>query len=547
MRGLFFVGIRAALPECGHAACSFSHLCVYFECFAGQTTAVQVKEVPIVIVALDFVRNFSLFVPMRNKIILFIFVAILWSGKDLFAQSKESPNVLFVLADDWSRHAGAYGDKVVQTPNIDAIAREGAVFLNAFCAAPSCTPSRAAVLTGKYPHELEAGANLWGYLPKKFDNYSAILEEAGYHVGFTGKGWGPGKFEAGDYSTNPAGERYRDFKTFFQNKPADKPFSFWFGSINPHRPYQKGSGAASGMDPDKVKVPAWLPDVPAVRNDILDYYYEVQLFDQEVGSIVKILKESGSLDNTFIVITGDNGMPFPRAKANLYDPGTGVPLIISLKGKIEAGITIDGFVSLVDIAPTILEITRQTVPASMTGKTLWPLLREEKVTDRDVVFSERERHANVRRHEQGYPGRAVRTKDFLYIRNYEPTLWPAGDPEHYHSVGPYGDVDASPAKEYLLDEKENPAVTPHFLRAFEKRPPDELYDLKKDPDQLANVASDKKYRRDLERFKKQLKDWQAATGDPRISGSRQDIFDRYPYYGPPTKGSVSNYHPPIDK
>ncbi|MEX2234831.1 MAG: sulfatase [Cyclobacteriaceae bacterium] len=485
---------------------------------------------------------------MANKSLLIIIFFFLGFSKNSFPQNPDRPNILFVIGDDWSHgHAGVYGDPVVKTPNIDGIAKEGAVFLNAFCAAPSCSPSRASVLTGRYPHELEAGASLWGYLPKKYSNYSAILQQAGYHVGLTGKGWGPGNFEAGGYEHNPAGKTYKDFATFLEARPEGQPFSFWFGSQNPHRPYEPGSGLASGKDPGKVKVPGWLPDVSGVRHDILDYYHEVEQFDRQLGEILSILRESGEIENTLIIITGDNGMPFPRAKATLYDSGAKIPLIMSLKGKINPGTEVKELVSLTDIAPTILELTGQDIVKEMTGTTLWPLLIGEKVNNRKMVFIERERHANVRKAELGYPARAIRTDEYLYIRNYEPDRWPAGDPEVYHSVGPYGDVDASPTKEYILSNRTQATVAPFFSRAFAKRNAEELYDLKADPDQLNNVVSDKKYLKILDELKKHLNDWQVRTGDPRVTSSHNVVFDQYLYFGPPVEGAPSNYKPELNK
>jgi N-sulfoglucosamine sulfohydrolase len=490
-------------------------------------------------------NHFFLFLSMHNfPLILLLVLALIASSGASSAQQQKRLNVLLVMADDWSYgHAGFYGDKVVKTPNMDAVAKAGAVFLNAFCTAPSCTPSRASLLTGKYPHELEAGVSLWGYLPSKFKNYSVMLEQAGYFVGMTGKGWGPGSFEAGGYQQNPAGKPYKDFATFLSARPPDKPFSFWFGSYNPHRPYEEGSGSASGMDAERVKVPGWLPDVPVIRNDILDYYLEVERFDQQLGEILGVLKESGEIDNTLIIITGDNGMPFPRAKATLYDAGAKIPLVMSLKGVIPQGIQIDEFVTLADLAPTILEIAPQESPKEMTGVSLYPLLRQEKVKNREVVFLERERHANVRNPELGYPSRAVRTKNYLYIRNYEPDRWPAGDPQLYHSVGPFGDVDDSPSKRYLIDKRESAAVEPFFRRAFSKRPSEELYDLDADPDQLENVASQKKYSKALTRLRKQLHDWQRDTADPRATDPHYVVFDSNPYFGPPVKGAPSTYSP----
>lgn len=478
---------------------------------------------------------------MRFVIFVFVFV-LLFSNRSL-AQTNERINILFMIADDWSfGHAGIYGDRVVKTPNIDAIGREGAVFMNAFTAAPSCTPSRAAILTGRFPHELEAGASLWGYLPTKFDTYTRILSEAGYYVGLAGKGWAPGNFRAGGYEQNPAGKSYKDFKSFLDELPDGAPFCFWYGSGEPHRPYTLGAGAAAGMKAHEVAVPAWLPDATEVRNDILDYYEEVQRFDSQIGEIISLLKARGAFEKTLIVITSDNGMPFPRAKATLYDSGTKMPLLMALKGRIEPK-RIHEFVSLTDLAPTFLELAGEKVPEAMTGSSLWPLLRGEKVSGRKQVFTERERHANVRKPELGYPARAIRTEDFLYIRNYKPERWPAGDPEVYHSVGPYGDIDNSPTKEYIIQNRRDATVAPFFARGFEKRPADELYDLKSDPDQLKNVAADKRYRKILAQLKKQLDDWQVATGDPRATGSGVD-FDTYPYFGGSVKGAPSTYKPP---
>ena len=413
----------------------------------------------------------------------------------------------------------------------------------AFAAAPSCTPSRAAILTGRHPHELEAGANLWGFLPAKFDTYSRILEQAGYHVGLTGKGWGPGDFRRGGYEQNPAGKSYKDFASFYKEKPGDRPFCFWFGSSHPHRPYNEGSGIAAGLKVEEVKVPSWLPDVPVVRKDILDYYQEVEQFDSQFGEIMAVLREMGELDNTFIIITGDNGMPFPRAKATLYDAGTRVPLIMALKGEINPGVNTSDLVSLADIAPTILEAAGLPISPEMTGESLWPMLRHADTGHREMVFTGRERHANVREPELGYPGRAVRTRDYLYIRNYEPDRWPAGDPQLYHSVGPYGDVDGSPAKEYILDNQHRPDVAPFFAWAFAKRPAEELYDLRSDPHQLNNVASQPQYKETLRYLGQELARWQERTRDPRLHNSHYVSFDRYPYFGPPVKGARSQYKP----
>lgn len=446
------------------------------------------------------------------------------------SQAIKRPNILFIIADDWSYpHAGIYGDKVVKTPNFDRVAREGALFTNSYCVAPSCTPSRAAVLTGQTVHRLEEGANLHGFLPKKFAVYPDLLETAGYTVGYTRKGWGPGvlggtgrvqnspvtttqtipsaKLEENGRTRNPAGPAFKSFEEFFKIKPAVKPFCFWLGSQDPHRPYIKGAGRQSGMRLEDVQVPAFLPDTPEVRGDILDYYFEVQRFDREIGELLRLLEAAGELDNTLIVITSDNGMPFPRAKANIRDSGNRMPLAIRWPAQVKGGQVISDFVSHTDFAPTFLEAAGLKPPKQMTGQSLVGLLNGRKETDRDHVFLERERHANVRRGDLSYPVRAIRTRDFLYVRNLRPERWPAGDPERHKAVGAFGDVDASPTKELILDKRADKEIINFFRLAFEKRPAEELFDLRLDPAQLMNVADEPRHAEAKRKLRTTLDKW----------------------------------------
>ena len=441
------------------------------------------------------------------------------------------PNILLAIADDWSfPHAGVYGDAIVSTPTIDRLAREGVRFTNAFVAAPSCTPSRAALLTGQAVHRLEEGGNLHGFLPKSYAVYPELLEEAGYAVGYTGKGWSPGRVEPGGRTRNPAGPVFRSFDEFMQKREPGRPFCFWFGSQDPHRPYEPGTGAHSGMKPEDVRVPGFLPDTADVRNDILDYYFEVQRFDRDLGRVIEVLDRAGELGDTIVIVTSDNGMPFPRAKATLYDGGTRVPLVIRWPGAGRAGAQRDEFVSLTDLAPTLLEGAGLKPLAAMTGRSLVPLLKGASPPGRDRVFVERERHANVRRGDLSYPARAIRTKDYLYVRNFRPDRWPAGDPELYFAVGPFGDVDGGPSKSVLLDRREDPAIAPFFRLATAKRAAEELYDLKRDPDQIENVAGRPRYRDVQRRLRAELDGWLRETGDPRMAGD-DDRWDRFPYYG----------------
>ena len=444
-------------------------------------------------------------------------------------------NIVLAIADDWSfPHASIYGDRTVSTPNFDRIAREGARFTHAFVASPSCTPSRAALLTGQAVHRLEEGANLHGSLPKIHTVYPDRLEEAGYSVGFTGKAWGPGRFEAGGRTRNPAGPQFKNFDEFMERRAKGSPFAFWFGSQDPHRPYEPGTGAQSGLKVDRVQVPGFLPDRPGVRNDLLDYYFEVQRFDRDLGAIIAALERAGELENTIVIVTSDNGMPFPRAKANVYDAGARVPLAIRWPGVARPGAVIDSFVSLTDLAPTLLEGAGLAPLDGITGSTLRPLLRGESSPGRDRVFIERERHANVRQGDLSYPVRAIRTKDYLYIRNFRPDRWPAGDPQQYVAVGPFGDIDGGPSKSLLLDQQTDPLLSPFFQMATAKRPAEELYDLSRDPEQLKNVAGQPAHRAAKQRLRQELDTWLRNTGDPRATKD-DDRWDRFPYYGAPAR------------
>jgi hypothetical protein len=462
--------------------------------------------------------------------------------------AKNRPNILFCLADDWSwPHASIAGDKVVKTPTFDRVAREGVLFENAFVAAPSCTPSRGSIVTGQWHWRLEEGGNLWSTLPAKFAVYPDILAQAGYHVGFTRKGWGPGRDEPGGRTRNPAGPRYKNFGQCLKARPDGKPFCFWFGSYGPHRGYKWQSGVNSGMKLEDVEVPACLPDSEEVRMDICDYYWEVQRFDREVGELLKILEENGELDNTLVVISGDNGMPFPRCKSNLYDMGTNVPLAVRWAARVKGGRVVEDFISLSDLAPTFLEATGLKPTADMTARSFLGVLTSGKSgrvdRKRDHVLTGKERHVPCQETGMGgYPMRAIRTHDFLYIHNFRPDRWPAGAPKGYgqptkivvsRPLGTfygYGDVDAAPTKSYMLKYRNDPKVGRLFKLGFGKRPAEELYDLRKDPAQLNNVADRAEYAKVKSKLAVALMAELKATKDPRVLG-RGDAFDKYPYYG----------------
>jgi N-sulfoglucosamine sulfohydrolase len=452
-----------------------------------------------------------------------------FAGAAASTGQNKRPNILVAIADDHSYwHTSAAGYKAVSTPNIDGVARSGVRFTHSFCSSPSCTPSRGAVLTGQHFWRLREGGNLWSTLPKDIPVYTSLLEAAGYHVGLTGKGWAPGDIKPGGYTRNPAGTDYKDFSAFIAARPKDAPFCYWFGSSDPHRPYVKGSALKAGFKLENIEVPSWLPDTPEVREDIAEYLLEIQRFDGHVGAILDAIRKAGELENTLVVVTSDNGMPFPRAKTNLYDSGTRMPLAISWPAVVPGGRVVGDFVSHTDFAPTFLQAAGLTPPDDMTGRSLLLLLQSKKSgtveTNRDRVFTGRERHTQMRAGNFGYPMRAVRARDFLYVRNFETDRWPSGDPPHF------GDIDNGPSKDFVIDNKDSSHYGKFYELSCAKRPAEELYDLRKDPAQQRNLAADRAYAGARAKLSAMLKAEMRRTQDPRATGALV-IWDTSPYYG----------------
>ncbi|MEX2380952.1 MAG: sulfatase, partial [Opitutales bacterium] len=334
---------------------------------------------------------------------LFIFVTLLAVDPARLAAAADSPqrpNILFAFADDWGYpHAGVYGDRTIETPSFDRVAREGVLFEHAFISSPSCTPARGAVLTGQDFYRLGTAANLWSLFPDDLVTYVDLLaEQGGYFVGRTRKGWGPGRLDEREH--NPAGPWFANFEQFLEERPEGEAFCFWFGSQDPHRAVRGDGDAlrrAMEINPDEVSVPPMLPEAAAVRRDIAEYYAQVQRFDREVGEILQMLEDRGELDNTLVVISSDHGWSFPRGKANLYDTGTRVPLAIRWpEGVPHAGRAVTDFANINDLAPTFLEVAGLEAPGSMTGRSLVPLLKtdaEGRIDEsRDSVVTGRERH-----------------------------------------------------------------------------------------------------------------------------------------------------------
>ena len=454
------------------------------------------------------------------------------------AASVDRPNLVFAIADDWGwPHASAYGDKGVKTPTFDRLAREGVLLEHAYVSSPSCTPSRGAIITGQQFWRLGPAGNLWSVWPSVFPEYPKLLAADGYFVGSYRKGWGPGIHPG--TTVSPAGRIYATVGEFFEARPEGMPFCLWFGASDPHRPYKKGSGVAAGVKLEDVHLFEHFPDSEEVRSDVADYYFEVQRFDRDVGELVKLLEQTGELDRTLIVMTGDHGMPFPRGKGNLYDSGARVPMAIRWAAEIPGGRTVTDFVSTTDVAPTFLEAAGVAIPPQMTGRSLVSILRSGKSgrvdPDRDHILFGRERHVVAQEAPDmgGYPARAIRTDEFLYIRNYEPDRWPAGTPDYERAQVAdawLADCDNGPTKTFLWENRNDPAFKRYYDLAFAKRPAEELYDLRKDAGQVTSVVSEREYDQVRKRLAVRLAQGLMATGDPRIEG-RGQLFDAQPYLG----------------
>lgn len=511
------------------------------------------------------------------------------------AQDKPRPNILFAFADDWGRCASIYAETdgkggindVVRTPNFDAIARDGVLFRNAFVNAPSCTPCRSSLLSGQYFWRTGRGAILQGAVwDESIPAWPLLLKEGGYHIGKTWKVWSPGTpadapFGRNAHSYQQAGGRFNqfsqnatrmvaqgrsveeaktellkevrgNFSQFLDDRKDARPFCYWFGPTNVHRKWIKGSGQALwGIDPDdlKGKMPPFLPDVPEVREDLADYFGEIAAFDAALGVLMSILVETGEYDNTIVVISGDHGPPgFPHGKCNLYDFGTRVSLAVRGPG-INSGRIVDDFVCLPDLAPTFLEAGGIKIPEVMTAKSLWPTLKSDREglidPTRTQVFTGRERHVAAARAEHlPYPQRCIRTKDYALIINFHPERSPLGDHYRLDSDNPptveqmtentfitLPDEDAGPAKAWIVAHRNDPKWKKTFDHAYGKRPREELFDLKKDPHQMKNIADDPAYARVVKELRERLLAELERTGDPRLKNDGE-YFEKPPLAGP---------------
>jgi len=495
---------------------------------------------------------------IRHSRLLMLLSSLLISFSCVSPDGKDplngSPNILFAIADDASwQHFGAYACDWISTPALDKIAQEGILFTRAYTPNAKCAPSRSCILTGLNSWQLRAAANHVPFFPTMFTSYVEVLEANGYRVGYTGKGWAPGV--AGDKEGKPrelTGKKYSDhkltppttgiagtdyaanFKVFLEGKTEGEPFCFWYGGHEPHRRYEFGSGEAKGgRTLDEIdRVPDFWPDVDSVRHDLLDYALEIEYFDSHLMRILQLLEESGELDNTIVVVTADNGMPFPRVKGQVYEYSNHLPLAIMWPNGIEnPGRVVEDFVSFIDFAPTFLEVAGVDLEKSgmqeMEGRSLTEIFyskEEGKIIDeRDFVMVGKERHDLGRPHDQGYPVRGIVKGEWLYLHNYHIDRWPAGNPE----TG-YLNCDGGATKSYILNQRRVYRKREYWDLNFGKRVSEELYNITEDPYCLNNLADDENYSGKLEALKTEMTEKLKAQADPRILGNGA-VFMSYPY------------------
>jgi N-sulfoglucosamine sulfohydrolase len=418
------------------------------------------------------------------------------------------PNFIVFIADDmaWD-DCGAYGHRHIRTPNIDELAAGGLRFDNAYLTCSSCSPSRASIMTGRYPHNTGGAHQLHNPLPADQVIFPELLRKAGYYTASSGK-WHLGN--AAISSFDKVETRMNRWIETLQQRPQNKPFFMWFAFTDPHRPYQPDT-IGDPHTPEDVVVPPYLPDTPETRKDLALYYDEITRLDGVVGDVVAELERQQQTEQTLIVFMSDNGRPFPRCKTTVYTCGVKTPFIVKWPGQVRAGSTTDSLISAIDLAPTLLELAGAEQGPTFQGESFAPVLKDPLASVREYAFAEHNWHDF-----EDFQ-RATRDMRFNYIR----TAWtelpntPPADAvksitfQKMHELRALGQLNAAQL---------NPYMTP--------RPEEELYDVQEDPNELHNLADDPRYAPILQRMRKVLDTWQAETDDQRPAERRPDEFDR---------------------
>ena len=425
------------------------------------------------------------------------------------------PNIVLIIGDDiGAGDIGCYGNQQVKTPVIDRIAKEGLRFTNVFLTSSSCSPSRCSIISGRYPHNTGA-AELHTPLPAEVSIFPELLKNAGYYTAQAGK-WHMGEYAKRGFDVvydkskdNGDGGEEMWVKTL-QQRPKRKPFFMWLASYDGHRPWGQNSFAGTNRA-DNLSLPPYFADAINTRIDLAKYYDEVTRFDYYIGKVEAELKKQGVLDNTIIIIIGDNGRPFPRAKTRVYDSGMQTPLIIKWNKKIHKANISQALISVIDIAPTLLDVAGVTILPSFQGKSFQKIIFNPSLEFRKYVFAEHNWH------DYEALERTVRTKDFLYVLNLRASLSNPGA----------ADITSSPSFKDLQDIRDSGKLSAAQSDVFiTPRPFEEFYNCHQDPMQLVNIASVKSYADQLVDLRKIMAQWQLETKDSNPSQLTKDWYDR---------------------
>ncbi|MDA7915972.1 sulfatase [Verrucomicrobia bacterium] len=431
----------------------------------------------------------------RKSLLLGIIVTLFtWA-----TQAAQRPNIVFFIADDVSQEDfGCYGHPTIKTPNVDALAAQGMRFDNAYLTISSCSPSRCSIITGRYPHNTGA-PELHTKLPEDQIRFPELLREAGYHTVLSGKNHMFGnKDRAFDKITGGGGPgKEEDWVQHVQDRPKGKPFFFWFAASDAHRDWTLNEDAPEYKNEDVV-VPPYLVDTEVTRKDLASYYHEVSRYDHFIGLVTAELKKQGVLKNTMIVVAADNGRPFPRCKARLYDSGIKTPWVVHYPKMIKTPSVSKSLVSVIDLSATCLELAGIEKPECIQGQSFVPILKDSQTSIRDMVFSEQNWHV-YKNH-----SRLVRFGDFVYIKNNfpnQPNL-------SYESDNKF------PAGQELWEAHATGKTTPDQQQVFANPcPSEELYKVSKDSNQFTNLAGKSEHLKTLKQARMLLSNWTEQTGD----------------------------------
>ena len=437
--------------------------------------------------------------------------------------SSSQPNIVILIADDISRDDfGCYGHPTLKTPNIDALAANGIKYTNVFLTTSSCSPSRTSIVTGRYPHNTGA-PELHSAIPEGQVVFPKKLKEAGYYTAQSGKwhfGASPAKphgvalaaFDrtGGSALDNGGVSGSEKWIEVLSERPKNKPFFMWFAAHDAHRAWDNETKIS--YEPEDVVVPAYMVDSPETRKDLVSYYQEVTRFDYNVGKVVKELERQGVLDNTIIIVMADNGRPFPRDKTRMYDSGIVTPFVVHYPNRIKKGGQVSSsLISVIDIAPTVIELAGAEPSDMFQGKSFSKLLDNPKLTYRDYVFAEHNWHDYMAFE------RMVRTEKFLYIEN---------DLSQMANIGAI-DVLGGGAGQALLKGNKEGTLNELQNKIFQiPQPESELYDCVNDPDQFINVIDQSNYAEVAVKLKEVLKNWKHSTKDSRPETLTPDWYDR---------------------